>query len=363
MTSLGNIEVTHVAGVTIPSFATGDILYLTCKATNVVGDRARAIMPRITALTLLEVVGYRLVSASLPIRSPDVIQYSPYNPPVRYLVEEGKAAVAPITNVDLLLSSIHLHADDLATLTFTTSSPVAVVPGQHAVIDKNPLFGPRAYAHMARPGSERSVNDDGIRTWTVTRSTPTSLSLTVREQPRGRVTGSLLQLARSIRDQGRTELLDDARELGARFELVGVGGDFSPSSDRLLFIAAGIGVSPLLAVLADDHDRDVVLVWSVRDELDVALGLLREATGKRQSRLVVHLFHTGAAGAKPGGDWPFELHVAAGRIPVDFLTRPDLVEGREVMVCGTPAFEGIVVEALKGAGVPVEAIKRESFAY
>ena len=130
MTSLGNIESNPVAGLAIPHFPTGDGLYLTGRARNLVGDAAKAIMPRVVALTLIEITGYRLVRSSLPIRSPDILEMSPYNPPVRYLVEEAKggADAQTVNDTSLHLSSIQVHADTLATFTFAPSQPVTVRP-------------------------------------------------------------------------------------------------------------------------------------------------------------------------------------------------------------------------------------------
>ncbi|KAF9543061.1 hypothetical protein CPC08DRAFT_770306 [Agrocybe pediades] len=67
MTSLGNIEVTPLAALTIISFDTGDILYITGRAKNIHGDEARATIPLQNLLTEIYFTGYTFVHDAFPV--------------------------------------------------------------------------------------------------------------------------------------------------------------------------------------------------------------------------------------------------------------------------------------------------------
>lgn len=68
MTSLGNIEATPLASLTFVDFVSGDILYLTGDAENLVGPDALKLMPFQKTLTTVCVTGYTLVRDALPVR-------------------------------------------------------------------------------------------------------------------------------------------------------------------------------------------------------------------------------------------------------------------------------------------------------
>ncbi|KAG8721510.1 hypothetical protein FRC11_002896, partial [Ceratobasidium sp. 423] len=129
MNSLGNVQSTPLSGITILDFATGDILYLTGRAQNVFDRSAREIMDRTNLLTLITTTGYTFVKNAMPVRqvagTPAVP--SPYNPPVRYLLEEKPTGRVedPTT---LLLERIQLHSSNLATFWFMPSRRVEVKP-------------------------------------------------------------------------------------------------------------------------------------------------------------------------------------------------------------------------------------------
>jgi hypothetical protein len=68
MTSLGNIEATPLASLTFIDFASGDVLYLTGDAENLVGPDALKLMPFQKTLTTIYVTGYTFVRDALPVR-------------------------------------------------------------------------------------------------------------------------------------------------------------------------------------------------------------------------------------------------------------------------------------------------------
>lgn len=171
--SLGNIETDPVAGLVIPQFATGDVLYLTCEAHNLFGAEAEAIMPRAKCITLLRTTGYTFVENALPfLEAEGTMELSPYDPPIRYLTEEKELPTPQDATARLSAISLHsslkngTRAPDLATFTFTTSRPISYKAGQYAVLDTLPLIGEVPYVHM-KTGDEKSPNEDGVRTWSV----------------------------------------------------------------------------------------------------------------------------------------------------------------------------------------------------
>lgn len=164
MTSLGNILSDSHVGLAFPAFETGDILYVTGEATNLVGEEAAEVMPRANVITLVKVTGYIFVKDALPFRQPPGSnEPSPYSPPIRFLAEEHD--ITSVHDIKATLKRFEPHSDDLATFVFEASAPPKVIAGQYAVVDLTPLIGNQGYQHMARRGDEATLNDDGIRTW------------------------------------------------------------------------------------------------------------------------------------------------------------------------------------------------------
>ena len=330
---------------------TGDVLYLTGEAHNLVGPAAQRLMPRINASTTIYVTGYIFVEDALPVRQKPgtQVQRSPYSPPVRHLAEEITSTYF-VDNVQeipkVVLTRIEMLSRDIATFTFESSTHVNIVPGQAAILDFKSVVGTLPYQHMAND-NPTSINDDKIRTWTVsgsnrwagssarnahTTADPLSLALTMRHKPGGAVTSALFTIAHQLGEL-RPELLEDARPLELSVPLVGVAGEFTlpacadacspghgvgspvrPSTragvGKLLWIAGGIGVTPFLAMLAGlkeekcqggsggEEADDIILLLSTR-EPDVLLSLVIHALectddllgdDGHRGRLLVHVF-------------------------------------------------------------------------
>ncbi|KAJ6625412.1 hypothetical protein B0H10DRAFT_2161916 [Mycena sp. CBHHK59/15] len=396
MTSLGNIEATPLASLTFVDFVSGDILYLTGDAENIVGPEAHQLMPLQKTLTTIHVTGYTLVRDALPVRqrpgtSPE---RSPYSPPIRLLAEEAPRAALfdKSEHPTALLFKIELHSRSIATFTWEVSAELQITPGQAVIMDMAPLVGVPAYRHMA-PSKPTSVNDDSIRTWTVSSAHgaagPTrTYALTMREKPGGSVTGSLFAIARKLAEV-RPEALEDARGLELRVGVVGVTGDFVlPEPDagatisdaalglalppslaeprrKLLWIAGGIGLTPFLSMLkalaGTRAGWDIRLVLATA-EPDVLVPLVEAAFGAEPSddvHLAVDVFSRADV---PEVDARIALRRHVGRVPREFF-EPAVVDGREVYLCGSPGFEKAVMSALAVGGVPEAAVRREGFEY
>lgn len=379
LTSLGNVEASKLASLTFVAWSTGDVLYLTGAAQNLVGQDARNVMPFQDCVTEIKVTGYIFVKDALPVRQApgSQAQASPYSPPIRFLASEKPPPTLSGSNSKAKLKRIVIHSDTIATFTWEVAAPLAIQAGQAAILDFSSLLGERQYQHM-NFSNPSAVNDDRIRTWTVSSysSTPsTTFSLTMRVKEGGLVTGALFNIATKISAM-RKELLDDATPMNLEVGLVGVGGDFQiPSIEqvgtlKLLWIAGGIGLTPFLAMLkglsASQNTANVRLIFTTR-EPEVLVPLISQSlsTPGIEAKLTVKLdvfaaapFETGV-GAMP--EW-VQLTTHHGRYDARSLHEAD-VDGREIYLCGPSSLEKDVLEAVRALGVAEERVHQEGFAY
>ncbi|KAG1724032.1 hypothetical protein EDB19DRAFT_1644909 [Suillus lakei] len=395
MSSLGNIEATALASLTFPSFTNGSLLYVTGIAHNLVGTPAQAIMPSQNALTTIEITGYIFIEDALPVRQHEGTepQRSMYAPPVKLLKEEQASSTYFSTEdtIHATLSRIELHSSDLATFTFESPHKLDIIPGQAAILDFTSFLGALPYRHMA-PENPNLVNDDRIRTWTISRCSSwnsvedgvnTSFSLTMRLKPGGAVTGALFSIANKL-SEVRPGFLEDSRPLGLAVTLVGIAGDFiieppdphegakiavtcdeeqtsvqGYAPRKLLWVAGGIGITPFLAMFSGipfscSTEYEITLLLSTR-EPEVMLSLLSNAikVAPPEVKLTVHVFsHTEQFESSLPAS--VSLHRHSGRITSSFLSG---FKAECVYVCGPEAFER---EAIQGV---VGKVRREGFAY
>ncbi|KAK0471859.1 hypothetical protein IW261DRAFT_657967 [Armillaria novae-zelandiae] len=321
-------------------------------------------------LTTIHVTGYIFVRDALPVRQRPgtTVQRSPYSPPVRPLVEES----APILHFDdaaspaiATLKSILLHSPTIATFTWQSSVELDITPGQAIILDLSGFIGRPGYQHMSR--NPTSVNDDRVRTWTVSSSShpvPTdTFSITIREKPGGAATGALFTLARRIAEV-RPALLRDMAPVALTIPIMGVTGEFTlqRASKRVALFAGGIGVTPFLSMLGGVRGGgggdgwDVVLVLSTR-EPEVLLPLVWEVV-KEVNGVLVHVFSDKAV---PNAE---NIIAHRGRVTSRYLVerREDWV-GRDVFVCGPESYRESVIGGLVEAGVEKGTVRTETFEY
>jgi ferredoxin-NADP reductase/DMSO/TMAO reductase YedYZ heme-binding membrane subunit len=153
------------------------------------------------------------------------------------------------------------------------------------------------------------------------------------------------------------DLGDHSRSLarlrpGTRVAIEGPYGAFTAdaaTSDRVLLIGAGVGVTPIRALLQDLPDgTDVVAVLRASTPADLVL----------RDEVADHV-------ARRGGVL-HELVGARDRVPLDAAAlrrlAPDVAR-RDVYVCGPDGFTAHVGAGLAEAGVPRERVHHESFAF
>lgn len=376
MSTLGNIEASGTVGLTIVSFTTGDILYLTGTAETLVGPPALEVMTRHAAVTSVNVTGFVFVRNALPVRQQDdtPVERSPYSPKIKYLVEEtGAQSRGSAEHKAKLQETVHVSSD-LAVFKFKViSKPGAgdlrIRPGQAIVLDFMDWIGPPQYQHTtnSNPGS---INDDRVRTWTVSSAheeqNVTCFELTMREMKGGAVTGALFdRLRKDQPDQPGQRIVFDTPVVA---DVVGVTGDFFMDREKInaLWVAGGIGITPFLAMLNALAERgfaaggDVVLVLATR-EPNIMLNMMRPSLERIAStvRISIAIFthdsEFDAGHLKPSQN----ICVHRGRVFPGFWK--DIPRGKDVFICGPNALGDSVTDGLQAVGVSPNTIRREGF--
>ena len=134
-----------------------------------------------------------------------------------------------------------------------------------------------------------------------------------------------------------------------------------PGERDLVFVAGGIGITPLIGMLRYMRDTradlSVLLIYANRGEGDIAFRgeIDRIAEGEHPRLNVVHLL------SKPGDGWSGER----GRLDRDRLKRycQDRFQGRTFYLCGPPPMIDATVTALKELGVADGRIETELFTF
>ncbi|KAF4963353.1 hypothetical protein FSARC_8640 [Fusarium sarcochroum] len=255
--SLGNLYVNPLMGIVVPNYDTGDALYLTGTTSILIGDQASSIIARTNLAIKIDVTDARFVKAGLPFRG-RFIDYSPYSPPVRHLVSEQSLDVAPSSsNLTATLVNREYLSPNIARFTFDLSSPRSVwTPGQHITFDVyDHLYA--GYKHMNNDNPQ-SLNDDFVRTFTVSNVHTGDGKVTITAKKHGPATTLLWQ-----------HPLDEMLKIA----VMGFGGKESfhmVKGRESVFVAGGVGITPMLAqaasIMEGDNRKTVKVLWSLRAE-------------------------------------------------------------------------------------------------
>ncbi len=473
MQSIGNLFTDPLAGMAIPHFgykspADGSVvrptrvLHVTGPAEVLVGEEAKKLMRGVTACVRVWVEAYTVVEGALPlvldgtrpmgaaaaarraaappteadgdeeVHEDDAIDWSPYNPPLRLLNSEVKSGLQVSGGAggsgaqpSATLDDVTFWTPELATFHWSVPAGVgSYEAGQYVVLDCSEMLETRIkmYTHMARfRGGEKELNDDGVRSWTIS-SRPQLVdgaegdsssagrlrfSTTIKRKNRGAATPGLFHNGRRIK---AWQLAGSAPGEKPQIEapLLGFDGAWTlPSSMngeplKLLYMAHGIGLTPVLSHLdalahQKDVQADVLVVFAAKaTELDVLDALLRQsaaglaAAGDRVKLRFVYLERPAEAEDElytnitpdmiskptaPGDSSSVVVERRQGQ-RVDGTLFSSLasvvpiedVLSRAVYICGTKAFDKACKQALKlaaaqaGSAVP-QTIVSESFSF
>ncbi|OTA25050.1 hypothetical protein BTJ68_13452 [Hortaea werneckii EXF-2000] len=269
--TLGNLQVYPVCGICVPDFETGDMLYLTGRTEILIGKDANAYLPRSNLAVKLTLSDSRFVIQALPFRG-EAGQRSPYNPVVRYLASEAQhthPGESTLQQQAKLLSQVQL-TPTISRFRFSMENAATYRPGQYVTLDFSEHLD-IGYSHM-RDDDPRSLNDDFVRTFTVSsppgdppdpvrRLKDDEFEITVRRV--GVVTEFL------FKQQGNEDTERVSRDGGLEVGVKGFGGEFEVQQrgrETIGFIAAGVGITPLLPSLGRLDSSRLRLFWTVRVE-------------------------------------------------------------------------------------------------
>ncbi|KXT07391.1 hypothetical protein AC578_431 [Pseudocercospora eumusae] len=268
--TLGNLFVNPRAGLCVPDFDTGDMLYLTGSTEILVGQNASNFLPRSNLAVKVTVESARFVSQALPFRGVPG-NASPYNPSVRYLTSEKPPATA---STGTGLQQANLLSQEVITPTisrfkFRLEKAANYTAGQYVTLDLASQLD-LGYSHM-RDDDPRSLNDDFVRTFTV--SSPPGIP----PNPTRKLKDDEFEI--TIRKVGvATDWL--LRQKGSTMNrpievsIKGFGGEFQVAQkdeqETIGFVAAGVGITPLLPSLGRLDVERLKVLWTVRKE-DISL--------------------------------------------------------------------------------------------
>jgi len=259
--TLGNLRTTPQAGLVFPDFDTGDVLYITGTTEILTGKAATELLAHTNIAVKITVEAARFVSDGLAFRGQQG-EYSPYNPPVRYLSSENRHNLSQNNQIQAKLIDKKIVTPTVGRFRFQIADPEKAnkwKPGQYVALSFQDELD-IGYSHM-RDDDPKSLNDDFLRTFTVSSRQDElndQFEITIRKV--GPVTDLL------FKHNLRSEL---------EVPLQGFGGEFfiqQGEGDKISFIAGGVGITPLLAQAKDLDLKCLQLYWTLRAE-DIAFAV------------------------------------------------------------------------------------------
>ncbi|KAI1116423.1 hypothetical protein F5Y14DRAFT_439868 [Nemania sp. NC0429] len=367
--TLGNLDEDPVAGLVVPDFETGDVLYLTGTTTTLVAERAAAYMPRAKLAVRIDVASARFVRNGLPFRG-TVIDYSPYNPPVRRLAAEqggdnevdadaGGVGVATATLLERqnITPTIARYVFGIAPTTTSGGGGGGLLrawlPGQHVTLDFSAELD-HGYSHM-RDDDPQSLNDDFVRTFTVSAPLDPGCLVDVDADGESRSGSSVF-----LRGDARPQLEIIARRHGPATALLAKWNTRVP----LEIPVVGFGGAEDFRMPVPARRGPLTVLWSLRiEDLPLAVYVFEKIDGLGP---VTRLFVTGSRDGvrNDESDLVTAVKNLGARVEERRMGRDDVLgaggeKGRRKFFCCTgPALMRVLLQWMEG-----EEVAFESFEY
>ncbi|KAK0743228.1 hypothetical protein B0T18DRAFT_392046 [Schizothecium vesticola] len=349
-------------GVVVPDYETGDVLYVTGTAEVVTGEEAGRVMPHAKVVVRVVVDEGRFVKNGLTFRGMEE-EPSPYNPPVRRLAVEGAlpAAGEEKGKATATLVKREIITDGIARFTFRLAPERDGVikrwrAGQYITLDFSEELD-HGYSHM-RDDDPQSLNDDFVRTFTISSPPPTGDA-----QGEGKVkAGTEVQL--TLRRHGPATNMLWRQNIQAQLEvpILGFGGEekfgmMTAGDRKAVFIAGGVGITPLLAQAAEvlAAGRAASVLWTLRaEDLALAVDVFEKIPGLAQ---VTTLFVTKA---KEGAGLVSKVEEMGAEVELGRISQQRVLgsTGSKYFLCTSPELVKILLGWLEG-----EEVVAESFNY
>jgi len=268
--SLGNIQVDSSIGIVVLDFHTGNSLHITGQAVNLYNEEASEIMPKSTLITVINISEAMVLQGSIQFDLINTESYSPYNPPIALLSSEMKEKginLISTTNIPTAkLSNIVKNTAKISTFTFTlnpnsTNSFDLPRAGGYVILSfANVMNKYHRYQHMNEL-NPKSVNENYIRTWTISGSANNNISITVKRA------GLLSSFLHSLTQADHLEV-----------QVLGTGGEFSCfnnnlqlANQKMLWLIGGVGITPFLSMfstIVSNHlpNVDIEVLYSCTDQ-------------------------------------------------------------------------------------------------
>lgn len=340
--TLGNLRTTPRAGLVVPDFETGDALYITGTTEILVGKDAAEVISHTNLAVKIKVEATKFISDSLAFRGHNG-EFSPYNPPVRYLSTETSHGIGGTEKqIHAKLIDKKIITPTIARFRFHIADPGKTSkwkPGQYVALsfaDELDI----GYSHM-RDDDPKSLNDDFLRTFTVSSrqdALDDQFEITIRKV--GVVTDHLFKF------NVRAELDVPVQGFGGEF-IVGQG-----EGENVAFVAGGVGITPLLAQAQDLDLSRLHLFWTNRaDDIPLVTDTFDRIPGLAEATTV---FVTGKVNTD-SEDWK-RLVASGAKLETRRMTVEDVgsYSASRWYLCTGTAFRATLLKWLEGKMVLFE---------
>lgn len=331
--TLGNLLHDPRAGLLFVDFINGDLLYVAALAEIVWDGPELAAFPLAERLVRFRIVEVRRTRAALPFRWSDVAYAPQFVAPVKEVAKEASASswrhlsIAEVVDETPGIRSFYFESTDGAPL---------------------PPFEPGQYLPIRVPVDATAA--PLTRTYTLSAASDTR---------RYRISVK--------RDGVASTWLHEHAVAGSRIEAMAPRGKFvydSASPRPAVFISAGIGITPMFAMLqhtlaafeSGTPRKPLHFFHGARSPEERPFGPQLEVVAARHPEVSLHLYDSAA-----GAAMPLSTGRQTGRVTIAALKHALPFDDYDFYLCGPAAFMSELYEGLRALNVADERIRFEAF--